>query len=333
MIVLLSYISKKQIELMISFYFNLSIFYFNFWNNYDYINTEKNIFKLTSGRANENFLNDASNILNILGYIDNKFYLEDKEKNYLYFGGIPQNVNENYNLFSLKGLTYINFKMEVKFDNGTRYETNTESTQISFSSKERYKYIICFTQPIFDLLKKSILKTYDDEYCNRTYVHDEYNFEEIIRHYKRLPDDKLNTYNFKKEMKNLFPNFTITIGNKILNLNKYNIFKDHDDIYTDLLIGSSPCDTIRFGKYFFELFDYSEYDEDTKIVKMYLEKNNSIFKEIEENIDNMKYIKTSKLDILILFSIIFMVTIFDVISINKNKEIKYFNNYYEINNY
>ena len=47
----------------------------------------------------------------------------------------------------------------------------------------------------------------------------------------------------------------------------------------------------------------------------------------------MKYIKTSKLDILILFSIIFMVTIFDVISINKNKEIKYFNNYYEINNY
>ena len=220
--------------------------------------------------------------------------------------------------------------MEVKFDNGTRYETNTESTQISFSSKERYKYIICFTQPIFDLLKKSILKTFDDEHFNRTYAHD---FDEVKRHYKPLPDDKLNTYNFTKEIKNLFPNFTITIGNKILNLNKYNIFKDHDDIYTDLLIGSSPCDTIRFGKYFFELFDYSEYDEDTENVKMYLEKNNSVFKEIEENIDNMKYIKTSKLDILILFSIIFMVTIFDVISINKNKEIKYFNNYYEINNY
>ena len=49
--------------------------------NLDYINTEKNIFTLTSGRSNENFLNDASNILNILGYIDNKFYLEDKEKN------------------------------------------------------------------------------------------------------------------------------------------------------------------------------------------------------------------------------------------------------------
>ena len=134
-------------------------------------------------------------------------------------------------------------------------------------------------------------------------------------------------------MKNLFPNFTITIGNKILNLNKYNIFKDHDDIYTDLLIGSSPCDTIRFGKYFFELFDYSEYDEDTENVKMYLEKNNSVFKEIEENIDNMKYIKTSKLDILILFSIIFMVTIFDIFIINKNKEIKYISNYFEINNY
>ena len=206
--------------------------------------------------------------------------------------------------------------MEVKFDNGTKYETNTENTIISFSSNERYKYIICFTQPIFGLLKKSILKIYDDEYCNRTYVHDEYNFEEIIRHYKRLPDDKLNTYNFKKEMKNLFPNFTITIGNKILNLNKYNIFKDHDDIYTDLLISSSACKTIEFGKYFFELFDYSEYDEDTEIVKMYLEKNNSVFKEIEINNDHLKYIKTSKFDIFIFCFIIFMVTLFDIIIIN-----------------
>ena len=65
---------------------------------------------------------------------------------------------------------------------------------------------------------------------------------------------------------------------------------------------------------------------------MYLEKNNSIFKEIEENLDNNKYIKTSKIDILILCSIIFMVTIFDIIIINKSKKIKYFN-YYEINNY
>ena len=127
------------------------------------------------------------------------------------------------------------------------------------------------TSPIFNLLKKSILKNYDDEYCNRTYVHDEYNFEEIRRHYRPLPDNKLNTYNFKKEMKNLFPDFKIKIGNKVLNLNKYNIFKDHDDIYTDLLIGSSPCNTIRFGKYFFELFDYSEYDTDTKTAK-YLKK-------------------------------------------------------------
>ena len=126
------------------------------------------------------------------------------------------------------------------------------------------------------------------------------------------------------------------IGNKILNLNKNNIFKDHDDIYIDLLIHSSPCDTIIFGKYFFELFDYSEYDTDTKTAKMYLEKNNSVFKEIEDNIDNrdnIKYIKTSKFDILILFSIIIMVTILDIIIIKKSKEIKYFNNYSEINNY
>jgi len=296
-----------------------------------YIDKKNNIFELTSRILDDKFMNAASSILYILGYIDNKFYLEDKEKNYLYFGGIPQKINDNYNFFSLKENGYINLKMEVKFDNGTIYGTNVEKTQISFSSCD--KYIICFTRPIFNLIKKTVLKEYDDEYCNRTFiVYDDYN-EEIRSHYRPLPDDKLNTDNFKKEMKNLFPNFTITIGNKILNLNKYNIFKDHDEIYTDLLISSSPCDTIKFGKYFFELFDYSEYDKYTKNAKIYLKKNNIVFKEIEENFDDIKYIKTSKFDILILFFIIFIVTIFDIIIINKSKKIKYFNNYYEIYNY
>ena len=260
------------------------------------IDRNKNIFTLVFLKPLDNeYMNSISKILNTLGYIDKEFYLEDKEKNQLYFGGIPQNINENYNLFSMKGLSYINFKMKLEFNNGTIYETNFERSKISFSPNN--KYIICFTQSIFNLLKQSI---------------------------------KLNAHNFTKELKNLFPNLTITLGNKILYLNKYNAFKDHDDIYTDLLISSSSCETIRFGKYFFELFDYSEYDKDTESVKMYLEKKNSVLKEIEENIDN---IKTSKFDILMLCSIIFIVTLFDIIIINKSKYIKYFSNYYEINIY
>jgi len=66
---------------------------------------------------------------------------------------------------------------------------------------------------------------------------------------------------------------------------------------------------------------------------MYLDKNNNVFKEIEENFDDIKYIKTSKFDILILLSIIFIISILEIIIINKNKRIKFFNNYYEINNY
>jgi len=297
------------------------------------IDRNNNIFTLVFLNPLDNeYINSISKLLITLGYIDNEFYLEDKEKNQLYFGGIPQNTNESYNLFSLKGLTYINFKMEVKFDNGTIYETNFERHKISFNPKN--KYMICFSPNIFNLFKQSILKIYGDEFYNKAYFHDKYNFGEVKRHNRNLANNKLNTYKFTKEMKNLFPNITITLGNKVLNLNKYNIFKDaNDDIYTNLLLSSSSCETIRFGKYFFELFDYSEYDKDTEIVKMYLEKNNSVFKEIEENIDRIKYIKTSKFDILILCSIIFMVTIFDIIIINKRKNIKYFNNYYEINIY
>ncbi len=295
------------------------------------IDRNNNIFTLVFLNPLDNeYMNSITKLLNTLGYIDNEFYLEDKEKNKFYFGGIPKNINENYNSFLLQGLTYINFKMEIKFDNRIIYETNYERHKIGFNPNN--KYMICFTPNIFNLFKKSILKIYDDEFS--TYFHDKNNFGEVKRPNRNLTNNKLNTYKFTKEMKNLFPNFTIILGNKALNLNKYNIFKDdHDNIYTDLLISSSSCWTIKFGKYFFELFDYSEYDKDTEIVKMYLERNNSVFQEIEENIDNIKYIKTSKFDILILCSIIFMVTLFDILIINKRKNIKYFNNYYEINIY
>ena len=204
------------------------ILYQNNTSKIYFVNITKkiNIFKFCV-IPQEEYMKVISNILNNLGYIDNKFYLEDKEKNHLYFGGIPQNITKKYNLFSLEEHTDIDFKMEVKFNNG------------------------------------------------KTYFHDENNIEKVKRHNIGLSKDFLNIYNFENKMKNFFPNLTMTIGNKILNLNKYNIFKDHDDIYTDLLISSSPCDTIRFGKYFFELFDYSEYDEETKIVKMYLEKNDA----------------------------------------------------------
>ena len=83
-------------------------------------------------------MNNTSNILYFLGYIDNNFYLKDKEKNYVYFGGIPQKIKENYNSFSLKGFKDINIKMKVKFDSDTIYETNIEKTKISFNPNYEY---------------------------------------------------------------------------------------------------------------------------------------------------------------------------------------------------
>ena len=104
------------------------------------VDKKNNIIILTSKEPSDNeFMKATNRILYILNFIDNKFYSKDKENKYLYFGGIPQKINENYNFFSLKGLTYINFKMEVKFDNGTIYETSAERNKISFSFNE---YII-----------------------------------------------------------------------------------------------------------------------------------------------------------------------------------------------
>jgi hypothetical protein len=162
---------------------------------FENINKEKNIFKFCV-IPSEKSMEVISNLLNNLGYIDNKFYLEDKEKNHLYFGGIPQNITEKYNLFSLKELTYINFKMKIKFDNGTINETIDKNSSISFNSQENY--IICFTPSIFNLLKKLIIKICN-EYYNKTDFSEENNFEKAKRHYIGFSKVFLNVYSFPKK--------------------------------------------------------------------------------------------------------------------------------------
>ena len=112
------------------------ILYQNNTSKIYFVNITKkiNIFKFCV-IPQEEYMKVISNILNNLGYIDNKFYLEDKEKNHLYFGGIPQNITKKYNLFSLEENTDIDFKMEVKFNNGTINETIVKRSNISFNSQ------------------------------------------------------------------------------------------------------------------------------------------------------------------------------------------------------
>jgi len=146
------YSRHVQMEFLYGSIFNYEEYYFevdkdltnivtysNFPFNSLNVDKQKKLLILTSKEPSDNdFMKATNRILYILDYINNKFYSKDKEKNYLYFGGIPQNINENYNLFSFKGLKYINFKMEVNFDNGTIYETKNERNKISFSSNDKY---------------------------------------------------------------------------------------------------------------------------------------------------------------------------------------------------
>jgi len=145
------YSKHAQMEFLYGYIFNYAEYYFEVnktltnivtYNNFPFnsLNVDKknNIIILTSKEPSDNeFMKATNRILYILDYIDNKFYSKDNEKKYLYFGGIPQNINENYNLYSLKSLTYMNFKMEVKFDNGTKYETNAERNKIIFSHEDK----------------------------------------------------------------------------------------------------------------------------------------------------------------------------------------------------
>ena len=71
----------------------------NEYNFIQKIDKKNNRLELASSIFDDDCLNSTSSFFHFLGYIDNNFYFKDKEENYVYFGGSPQQIKENYNLY------------------------------------------------------------------------------------------------------------------------------------------------------------------------------------------------------------------------------------------
>ena len=285
----------------------------------DIINVEKNNSDLLSILYENNYLYNAElcEILYKIKYINKKMYSFVYYENqiYKYFGGLPNNLTNNLIKYKFNNKNEYVTKIEVKFDNGEIIKLGLENNQ-KFSFDDAYANMITLPQYIFIQLKLQLFSDYKKVRVNGN----------LSNHY--IPYYQTAKYELKIEQIKAFPNISIQIGNKIINLNKNIIFNNlknnslfiHRDKYGKI---------IYFGQRFLELFNITEYDLETRDCNLYLDKNNNYF--IEE-IENIKDIKKSdfKVFIIIFFIVIFAVAVTIFKNYHKNKKIKYYNYYYEI---
>ena len=244
-------------------------------------------------------------------YIDNMIYSignnEDNES-YKFFGGTPINLIENLNKFSFHKNKDKISEINIGFNNGTNYLINNFDNDLVEFREDEYS-LLCLPENILNKFKNLFLK----------------NFEETIYNYKIFY--RLASYKINKKQKDLFPNISFTIGNKIFNLNPENAFSTKYNLDDDFFfIIRTPCDKIIFGLKFLELFNFREFNLETGEINLYLDKNKNFFIEKEEN----KKIFNSSICFIIIIISIFLLSLILTKAKNyyKNKKIEYYNYYY-----
>ena len=266
----------------------------------------------------EGIINDECNpliceVLYKTKYINNYIYSIGKNElneSYKFFGGTPKKLVKNYNKFIFQKYDLIS-EIKIKFNNGNNSLIKVSLEESFYEINEGKNHLICFPEKVFKEMKKLVFNNYNVE---------RYNFDFYFFIY---------IYSLLNEQKNLFPEISFKIGNNIFTLNKDNAFlKGKNDTHYKLFINSFFCDKFIFGMDFLDLFDFKEFNLETKEVYLYLDKNkNYLIKEKEDNKDFLK----SNLNIWILFYFLIALIILSLFKkYHKNKRIEYYNIYYDI---
>ena len=240
-------------------------------------------------------------------YIDKKIYSIGKDENgspYKFFGGTPKSVIKNLNKLTLNNKTNKVTGIKIEFNNNTNYIINLDKN-ISVDIKEDFYSGIC--------LPENILSEFKDLFLNQ-YNEFKYDYE-IFRSYY--------IYKLNEEQKSNFPNIKIKIGNKNFIFNKDNIINFLDNNYEDknyLFINKVSCDNLTFGLKVLELFEVSEFNLESDIKNLYLNKTSNLI----ESKDN----KITFVILLIYFVLFVLVLSANIYYINKNKEYYYNYSYY-----
>ena len=240
-------------------------------------------------------------------YIDKKIYSIGKDENgspYKFFGGTPKSVIKNLNKLILNNKTNKVTEIKIEFNNNTNYIINLDKN-ISVDIKEDFYSGICLPENILSEFKVLFLNQYSEF---------KYDYE-IFRSYY--------IYKLNEEQKSNFPNIKIKIGNKNFIFNKDNIINFLDNNYEDknyLFINKVSCDNLTFGLKVLELFEVSEFNLESDIKNLYLNKTSNLI----ESKDN----KITFVILLIYFVLFVLVLSANIYYINKNKEYYYNYSYY-----
>ena len=242
-------------------------------------------------------------------YIYKKVYSIGKDENgnsYKFFGGTPKSIIKNLNKITFNNKTNKITEIKIEFKNKTNYIINLDKN-LSIDIKEDFYSGICLPENILTEFKGLFLNQYN-----------EYKYDyEIFRSYY--------IYKLTEEQKNNFPNIRIKIGNKIFIFNKDNIINylgnNHED-NNYLFINKISCDNFTFGLKVLELFEVSEFNLESGIKNLYLNKSSNLV----EIIDN----KITFVILFIYFTLFVLVLSANIYYINNNKEyyFNYKNSYY-----
>ena len=256
-------------------------------------------------------------------YLDKMIYsygiLNDKK--YKYFGGSPENLIKAKNL---KKVTFNKDDMISKIiirspENSFTEINENEIIDILNGEGRSIKIIddlnslVCIPSQHSQFLKSYEIGWYEEDLLNR-YL------------YPKLD----------KRQQKFFGSISFMAGNKNITLNRDKILLHSKGTDEYFLAIDNCCQQFTFGIKFLNLFEFSEFNMETKEVSLFMSQNNKMITEKEVNTEIKKEVYNSNLNfdhyiiILLLSFIVFMMSITLVKNYHKNKKIQYYNEYYNI---
>lgn len=149
-------------------------------------------------------------------YIDKMIYSIGKNENnefYKFFGGTPQNLTKNLNVFNFSNKTKLS-EIKIELNNATFLTLNINKN-ITFEISDIPDSSFCLPYEVFDTFRNLFIK----------------NAEEYKKHKKGTFYKTTSLYSLNETQKNnfLINSITFKIGNKNIKLNQNNILKNESE--------------------------------------------------------------------------------------------------------
>jgi len=280
----------------------------------------KDSIKLQFNTFTKDLFNDIiCKILYKTKYIDKMIYSYGifNNKKYKYFGGIPENVIKEKNLkkFTFSKNDYVS-KIIIRSSEDSFPRIYGKERIYTLNGEGRFIEIIDYNDYMVCI---------PNQHTNLFNMYKRCRYENFVFH-------RNTHYKLDKRQHNFFGSITFMIGNKNITLNRNDLLLYSKITDINFLEIDDDCQNITFGRKFIKLFEFSEFNMETKEVSLFMSQKKKTITETEikkeilySNINSNYYII-----ILLLSFFAFIISIILVKNYHKNKKIQYYDEYYNI---